>query len=144
MDEIAMEKFPMKFGEFFIVGAVWVVPLWLVLRAWHRYFRLSSDASTTTFSARAALVLLSFSSGMWLIFYALVLMSEFSKVARSTLNLAAAPPTLAVVNLVVSVGAFVLSLLIPKTAHGTAPIRTASIIATSYMSLIWIFALVSH
>ena len=134
----------MKFGEFLVVCAVWVVPLWLVLRAWHRYLKSSSDASMITFSARAALVLLSFSSVIWLIFYALVLIAEFSKVARSILNLAPTPPTLAVLNLVVSVGAFALSLFIPNIGQGTAPIRRAFIVASGYMSLIWILALVTH
>jgi hypothetical protein len=134
----------MKSGELLIAGAMWVVPLWLVLRAWRIYGTSRPDASTPTFSARSALVLLSFSSVIWLMFYALVLIAEFSKVARSIFNLAPAPPTLAVVNLVVSVGAFVLSLFIPKTAQGTAPIRRAFIVVSSYMSLIWTFALVTH
>jgi hypothetical protein len=47
------------------------------------------------------LVLLSLSSGIWLLFYGLVLISDYYKAVNSIVSLGPKPATLAVANIVV-------------------------------------------
>jgi hypothetical protein len=93
--------------------------------------------------ARASLALLSLSSGIWLLLYGLVLISEYYKAVNSILNLVN-PPTLAVVNILVCAASFMLSLFMPKTVQGTIPLQRAIIFATGYMVVVWMFALTVH
>lgn len=94
--------------------------------------------------AGASFALLFLSSGIWLLFYALVLIGEYYKAANSIVSLFPKPATLAVANIAVCFVSFILSLFMPKTVHGTAPFQRAVTLATGYMLLVWMFALTAH
>jgi hypothetical protein len=134
----------MTLGELLFVAAIWGVPLGLLWISWHRYGAVQAARGTNRSLALASLALLSLSSGIWLLLYVLVLIDDYSKLARSILNLV--PPTgaLAVTNLLVCLASFILSLLMPKTVRGTIPLQRALIFATGYMALVWVFALTAH
>jgi hypothetical protein len=92
----------------------------------------------------ASLALLFLSSGIWLLFYGLVLISEYFKAVNSILSVGPKPTTLAVANIVVCFFSFILCLFMPKTVHGTVPFQRAITFATGYMLLVWMFALTAH
>ncbi len=134
----------MTLGELLFVAALWGVPLGLLWISWRRYSALHSTTNMNMPLARTALVLVSLSSGVWLFVYALVQIDDYSKMARSILNLGPTPGTLAVINLLVCAVALILSLLMPKTVQGTVPLQRSLIFATGYMVLVWMFALTAH
>ena len=131
-------------GELLFVVALWGVPLSLLWISWHRYGAVRTAAGTNTSFAGASLALLFLSSGIWLLFYALVLISEYYKAVNSILSLVPNPRTLAGVNIIVCCASFILSLYMPKTVHRTVPFRRAITFATWYMLLVWMFALTAH
>ena len=94
--------------------------------------------------ACVSLALLSLSAGIWLLFYGLVLISEFYKGVNSIVSLGPYPATLAVANIVACCVSFILSLFVPKTVHGTVPFQRAITLSTGYMLLVWMFALTAH
>jgi len=134
----------MGLTELLIVAALWGVPLGLLWISWHRYGAIPAAAGTNRSLAASSLVLLFVSSGIWLLFYELVLLSEYYKPVNSILSLAPKSATLAVVNIVVCAISFILSLFIPKTVQGTVPFQRAITFSTGYMVLVWMFALTAH
>jgi len=90
------------------------------------------------------MALLFLSSGIWIVFYAFVLIGEYYKAVNSVISLGPKPAILAVANIVVCFVSFVLSLFMPKTVHGTVPFQRAITLATGYMLLVWMFALTVH
>jgi hypothetical protein len=81
---------------------------------------------------------------MWLLLFALALLDEYSKMAKSIVNLGPAPVTLAVINILVCFASFVLTLFLPKTIQENTPFRRAVVLANGYMVLVWIFVLTAH
>ena len=134
----------MGFEELLVIAALWGIPLTLLWMSWHRYGAVHAAAGTNTSFAGASLTLLVLTSGIWLLFYALVLISEYYKAVNSILSLLPNPRTLAVVNIIACCISFILSLYMPKTVHGTVPFRRAVTLATWYMVLVWMFALTAH
>jgi hypothetical protein len=134
----------MAFQELLLVAALWGVPLGLLWISGHRYGAVHAAAGTNRSFAGASLALLCLSSGIWLMFYALVLISEYYKAVSSIVSLGPKPATLAVANIVVCFVSFILSLFVPKTVHGTIPFQRAITFATGYMLLVWMFALTAH
>jgi hypothetical protein len=134
----------MGLSELLIVAALWGIPSGLLWISWHRYGAVSAAAGTSKSFAAASFVLLFLSSGIWLLFYGLVLISGYYKTVSSILSLGPNPGTLAVVNIVVCAVSFILSLFIPKTVQGSVPFRRAITFATCYMLLVWMFALTAH
>ena len=130
--------------ELLVVAALWGIPLSLMWISWHRYGAVHAAAGTNWSFAGASLALLFVSSGIWLLFYALVLISEYYKAVNSILSLGPKPATLAVSNIVVCFASFVLSLFMPTTVNGTIPFQRAITFATGYMLLVWMFALTVH
>lgn len=108
-------------GELLFVVALWGVPLSLLWISWHRYGAVRTAAGTNTSFAGASLALLFLSSGIWLLFYALVLISEYYKAVNSILSLVPNPRTLAVVNIIVCCASFI---LISIHAQDSPPNRT--------------------
>ena len=131
----------MGLEELLFHAALLGAPLGLLWISWHRYRTISGAGRTHGSLALASLALVTLSSGIWLLFYALVQIDDYSKTARSILNLIPTTATLAVTNLLVCLVSFILSLLMPKVVQGTIPLKRALICATSYMVLIWMFAL---
>lgn len=134
----------MDLGELLFIAALWGVPLSLSWISWHRYGTVHAAAGTNRSLASASLALLFLSSGIWLLFYGLVIISEYYKAANSILSLVPKPAALAVGNIVVCFFSFILSLLMPKTVDGTIPFQRAITFATGYMVLVWMFALTAH
>jgi hypothetical protein len=134
----------MGLSELLIVAALWGIPLGLRWISWHRYGGVRAAAGANRSLAAASLALLFLSSGIWLLLYGLVLISEYYKAVNSILSLGPKPATLAVVNIVVCAISFILSLFIPKTVQGTVPFQRAITFATGYMLLVWMFALTVH
>jgi hypothetical protein len=134
----------MASGELLFVAALWGVPLGLLWISWHRYCAVRAAAGTNRSFAGASLALVFLSSGVWLVFYGLVLISEYYKAVNSILSLGPKSATLAVANIVVCFVSFVLSLFMPKSVHGTVSFRRAITFATGYMLLVWMFALTAH
>ena len=134
----------MTLGELLVVAALWGAPLGLLWISWHRYRTVPAARGTNRSLALASLALLSLSSGIWLLVYALVLIDDYSKMARSILSLVPTSGALAVANLLVCLVSFILSLLMPKTVQGAIPLQRALIFATGYMVLVWMFALTAH
>jgi hypothetical protein len=140
----APENSLMGLGELLLlVAALWGAPLGLWWISWHRYGAVPAARGTNRLLARASLALLSLSSGIWLLLYGLVLISEYYKAVNSILNLVN-PATLAVVNILVCAASFMLSLFMPKTVQGTIPLQRAITFATGYMVVVWMFALTAH
>jgi len=133
----------MGLEELLFDAALWGAPLGLLWISWHRYRAVPGAGGTNRSLALATLAPLSLSSGIWLLFWALVQISDYSKMARSILNLVPTTAALAVTNLLVCLVSFILSLLMPKTVQGTVPFKRALIFATGYMVLVWMFALTS-
>ena len=131
-------------GDLLFVAALWGVPLSLLWLSWHRYGAVHAAAGTNSSFAGASMALLFLSSGIWIVFYAFVLIGEYYKAVNSVLSLGPKPATLAVANIVVCFVSFVLSLFMPKTVHGTVPFQRAITLATGYMLLVWMFALTVH
>jgi len=115
--------------------------LWI---SWRRYGAVRAAAGTSKSFGAASFVLLFLSSGIWLLFYGLVLISEYYKTVNSILSLWPKPGTLAVANIVVCAVSFILSLFIPKTVQGSVPFQRAITFATGYMLLVWMFALTAR
>jgi hypothetical protein len=132
-----------KLTDLLFVGVFWAVPLWLVLRAWRRYFVLRSAISTNIFLVRAALALFSISAAAWLLVYGLVIVEDYRKVTNSLLGLFPSPLTLAVVNIPVCAISFALSIFVSTTGQNTARLRSAFMLVSGYMVLIWIFSMTS-
>jgi hypothetical protein len=130
--------------ELLLVAALWGVPLGLLWISWHRYGAVHAAAGTNRSLAGASLALLFLSSGIWLLFSGLVLISEYYKAVNSVVSLGPKPATLAVANIVVCGVSSILSLFMPKTVHGTVPFLRAITFATVYMLLVWMFALTLH
>ena len=126
------------------VAAVWGVPLGLLWISCHRYVAVRTATGTSRLLACASLALLSLSAGIWLLFYGLVLISEFYKGVNSIVSRGPNPATLAVANIVACCVSFILSLFVPKTVHGTVPFQRAITLSTGYMLLVWMFALTAH
>ena len=131
-------------GELLLVAALWGVPLGLLWISWRRYGAVHAARDTNRLLGLASLALLSLSSGIWLLLYGLVLIGEYYKAVNSIVNLGPNPGTLAVVNILVCAVSFMLSLFMPKTVKGTIPLQRAITFATSYMLLVWMFALTAH
>jgi hypothetical protein len=131
-------------GELLFIAALWGVPLSLLWISWHRYGVVHAAAGTNRSFAGASLILLSVSSGIWLLFYGLVLISDYYKAVNSIVSLGPKPATLAVANIVVCAVSFVLSLFMPKSVQGTVRLQRAITFATGYMLLVWMFALTAH
>ena len=134
----------MASAELLFVAALWGVPLGLLWISWDRYGAVHAAAGTNRSFAGASLALVFLSSGIWLLFYGLVLISDYYEAANSILSLGPKPATLAVANVVVCCFSFILALLMPKSVHGTVPFQRAITLATGYMLLVWMFALTVH
>ena len=134
----------MGLEELLFDAALWGAPLGLLWVSWRRFRAVPRAGGTDRSLALASLSLLSLSSGIWLLLYALVQIDDYSKIARSILNLVPTAAALAVPNLLVCLVSFILSLLMPKTVQGIIPLKRALIFATGYMILVWIFALTAH
>ena len=134
----------MASGELLFVAALWGVPLGLLWISWRRYGAVHAARGTNRSLALASLALLSLSSGIWLLLFGLVLISEYDKAVNSILNLGPNPATLAPVNILVCAISFVFSLFMPKAVQGTIPLQRAITFATGYMLLVWMFALTAH
>ena len=130
--------------ELLFVGAIWIVPVLLLWMAWRRYGTVHAATGTNRSLAYASLALLSLSSVIWLVFYGLVLISEYNKTVASIMNLGANPHTLAVVNILACAISFVLSLFMPKTVPGNVALQRAIMFAAGYLFLLWMFALTAH
>jgi hypothetical protein len=128
----------MTFWELIFVAAIWGVPPLLLWWAWSRYGAVHAATNTNRSFVVGSLALLSLSSGMWVLLYALVLFDGYGKIAKSIQDLGSV--TLAVVNIVVCFGSFVLSLFIPKIQEAI-PLRRAVAVANAYLTLVWLFAL---
>src|SRR5260370_17825450 len=105
------------------VAAVWGVPLGLLWISWHRYVAVRTATGTSRLLACASLALLSLSAGIWLLFYGLVLISEFYKGVNSIVSLGPNPATLALPTIVPCCVSFILSLFLPNTLHRTLPVH---------------------
>jgi hypothetical protein len=134
----------MGLGELLIIAALWGVPLGLLWISWHRYRAVHAAVGTNRSLAGASLALLFLSSGIWLLFYGLVLITEYYPGVNSIVSLGPSPATLSVANISVCAASFMLSLFMPKTIQGTVPFRRAITCATGYMLLVWMFALTAH
>ena len=134
----------MGLSELLIVAALCGIPLGLLWISWHRYGVVRAAVGANRSLAAASFVLLFLSSGIWLLFYGLILISDHYKAVNSILSLGPKPGALAVVNIVVCSTSFILSLFIPKTVQGSVPFQRAITFATGYMLLVWMFALTAH
>ena len=134
----------MGLPELLIVAALWGIPLGLLWISWRRYSTVRAAAGRSKSIGAAAFVLLFLSSGIWLLFYGLILISDHYKAVNSILSLGPKPATLAVANILVCAASFILSLFVPKTVQGSVPFQRAITFATGYMLLVWMFALTAH
>ena len=134
----------MGLTELLFVAALWGAPWGLLWISWHRYRRIQGASGTNTSLAAASLVLLFLTSGTWLLFYGLILISDHYKAVNSILSIGPKPTTLAVFNILVCAASFIFSLFIPKTVQGTVPFQRAVTFATGSMLLVWMFALTAH
>ena len=130
--------------ELLFVGAIWGVPMLLLWMAWRRYGVVRAATGTNRSLAGASLALLFLSSGIWLLFYGAVLLSEHSMTVRSVMNRGPYPATLAVANIPICAASFIVSLFVPKAVQGAVPLRRTITLAAGYMVLIWMFALTAH
>lgn len=134
----------MRLAELLFVAALLGVPSGLLWISWHRYGVVSVATGSSKSLAWVSFALLSLTSTLWLLFYAVVLISEYNKGVYSIVRLGPRPATLAVPNILVCAASFMLSLFVPKTVQGAVPFRTAITFATGYMVLVWMFALTAH
>ena len=131
----------MLLDEFLFVVLIWVIPLLLLFRAWHRYSKLASAKSTGRSPARGALGLLTLSSGFWLVLYFLVLLGDHGKKVTAMVNHLPAISTLVLINFPVCLCSLLLSQGMSKTAQGAIPFRKAIAQASGYMMLVWLLTL---
>jgi hypothetical protein len=123
---------------FVVVGFLWVIPLWLIVRAWvtYRRWRIATGAKSTF--AGLSFLLLSCSMGQW--FLILPLSMLFERSGRTVVS----KDLVGVTNFVLCVVTMVLSAAIPKTLERITPTRRALIAASVYMMPMWIFLLMAH
>ena len=131
-------------SELLIVAALWGIPLALLWISWRRYGTVRAAAGTNRSLAGVSFALLLLSSGIWLLFYGLIVISDHYKAVNSILSLWPKPAALAVANILVCAASFILSLFVPKTVQGSVPFQRAITFANGYMLLVWMFALTAH
>lgn len=131
----------MRFGGLLFVCAVWGIPLWLVVRAWRRYLALQSARTGGLLQVRIGITLLSISATIWLLFYALVIVDEHSRLARSILSVAPTSSVLALINLPLCVASLIFCLRDGKTDHAVIPLRRAISYASGCLIVVWLFVL---
>jgi len=128
----------MRFGElaFIAVG----VPIWLVARAWRRYFSLGQVEFGDSTQMTVALWLTSLSTVMWIFVFAVMLLEDHSGGARSlATNLS--PALFGFINLLLCVGAVVCSRSSRKPDQKSLSLRTAIALSSGCLMLIWLFLL---
>jgi len=131
----------MKFGELLFVGALLGIPFLLVVNAWRAY--LSRDHHGMPL-LRIRLVLVSVSSGAWLLFYSLVLIAEHNGFAKSILARTPSSLTLSLSNLVLCTMSLALSLRDGHKSANTKPMRRALRYTSVYLVLVWLFVLTAR
>jgi hypothetical protein len=121
-----------------MVGFLWGIPCWLILRTWHRYRRWKLATQVKSILAGLSLLLISSSVVLWFLLYPLALLvkdSESPFVSRDVVGGA---------NFLLCLATLFLSVAIPTTLEGVTPTRRALIAASAYMMPIWIFLLTAH
>jgi hypothetical protein len=112
-----------------------VIPLALVLWAWHRYLSLKGDPVGELFQMRLGLGLVSISTSMWLALWLLMFSeSEGAKSMRENLS----PGMLGLINLLLAMTGFACSRLGRKSAQETAPLRRAIAVSSGCIGLLWL------
>ena len=128
----------MRFGEvaFIAVG----VPIWLVARAWRRYFSLDHVQFGDSKQMMVALSFLSLSTTMWIFVFAVMFLEDHSSGAKS-LAATLSPALFGFINLLLCVGAVVCSRSSRKPDQKSLSLRTAIAVSSGCLMLIWLFLL---
>jgi hypothetical protein len=120
-------------GESLVVAMIWVIPSWLVFRAWRRYQRLDSVQSSLRIAMSGLLI-----SEAMLLLVGVVVAVEMTSSAR----MLSSPQALGAVNLFLCL----IALVGPFGAKtpDTVPVRTAITIASTYFLFLWFYAMLAH
>lgn len=111
------------------------IPIWLVIRAWRRYFSLESTLTKNAPLTLAALGLLSLGSGISLVFYAFVNLGGNTKTAKEILSLVPSLPVMVSINICTCLCSFILSQFISNKVQTVLPLKKAITLASIYIAL---------
>lgn len=127
----------MSLGELSFIAVITGVPVWLALRVWRRYITVGYVSSGVSWLMRTGLVLVSFSTAMWLAVVALLFLEDHSSGARSIArNLS--PAVLGSLNLLLCVGAILCSWFDRTRGQRSLSLRGAIGISSGCLILLWI------
>jgi hypothetical protein len=121
-----------------MVGFLWGIPCWLIVRTWHKYrrWKLATQAKSTL--AGLSLLLISSSTVLWFLLYPLSLL--FKDTEKPFVSRGVVGGT----NFLLCLATLFLSVAIPRTLEGVRPTRRALMAVSAYMLPIWIFLLTAH
>jgi hypothetical protein len=129
-----------KVGELCLVAILFAVPLWLVLRAWSRYFAAGCSSAGEIFQMKTGLVFISIATSMWRAAFVLMILEDHRATAKSIAT-RMSPSILAFVNILLGLGGLVCSRLNRKSAQVTVPLRRAIGFSSGFLIVIWLFLL---
>jgi len=121
-------------------AAVSLLPTWLVLRAWLKYFALERACVRDLAQMRTSLTFLSITASMWLTLCVLVFVVDRNNTA-GWIERNGSPITLALINVPICVGGIACSRLGRKSAGESLSLRKAIGLASGCLMLIWLLLL---
>ena len=115
----------------------WIIPLWLVGRAWRRFRSTNYSIRDQLLLSRTALILLSASLGI------LVLMTGLTNSGRYGQSLIryCDPMMVSICNLPLTLGALLISLRLRQTDKEPIRIKGAIVAASTYLIVAWLLLL---
>jgi hypothetical protein len=116
--------------------AILGIPIGLLFTSWRRYLTLPRADRDRLRPATIVLSLLSLTTAMWILFYALASMDEHSAMAKSILDHLSLG--FVVLNILISAALLIASFLT------TRPVRLHLLLASTWMLGIWLFASLVH
>jgi hypothetical protein len=133
----------MMFYAAIYAGILVVIPLWLVLRAWRRYYTLNFNRSKDRFLARLALALLSLALGVLLVFVALANFGgSIGVIVINAVNeFLLSPWTIWLVNCLLCVSSLKIASLISRGTADATPLRRGIALAAIYLILTSLLAM---
>ena len=128
-------------AEIAYLGALWLIPLWLVVRAWRERHALRNLSKRDALLCRISLGLLAVTEiGLLLIGVFVILDSLLPRVLFRNIQ----PFWVGQIGLILCSTSLVLSLVIPRHTKEAHLLRKSMVYASAYLILIGIFFLFVH
>lgn len=127
----------MRFSELIFFVALFGIPLWLLLRAWSRYFALDRSLGSAWLRMQTGLILVSVSTIMWIAVFALMILEDYNSEAKSIAR-NVSPGPLELINLLFCAGALVCSGFWRRSDPQSARLRGAIAVSSACLMLIWL------